>query len=242
MNKYDNHTFLCTICARGGSKGVPGKNIRTLIDRPLIAHTIGQAKQSGLFAAVAVSSDSDAILEAAREYGADLVIKRPAEMASDTAGKVPAIVHALDTAEEVLGLKVDYHFDLDATSPLREPQDILACADMLLETGCSNVITGMPAHRSPYFNLVERAKDGSVYLSKTPDHDVLRRQDSPECFDMNGSIYGWKRELLRHEPRLFYPDTQIYVMPRERSVDIDEELDFTLVTLLMQQRAAQKAG
>lgn len=241
MSKYDKYTFLCTICARGGSKGVPGKNIRTLIDRPLIAHTIQQAKESRLFAAVAVSSDSDEILDAARKYGADLLIKRPHELASDTAGKIPAIVHALDTAETELNLKADYHFDLDATSPLRVPQDILACADILLETGATNVITGMPAHRSPYFNLVERSREGKITLSKTPDGEVLRRQDSPECFDMNGSIYGWRREVLRHEPKLFYTDTQLYVMPRERSIDIDEELDFQLVTLLLQQKVANMA-
>lgn len=240
MSKFDNHTFLCTICARGGSKGVPGKNIRTLIDRPLIAYTIEQAKDAGIFAAVAVSSDSDAILDTARSYGADIIIKRPSELASDTAGKIPAIVHALEAAETELGLKVDYHFDLDATSPLRIPQDILACADILLETSAHNVITGTPAHRSPYFNLVEQSKDGKIFLSKTPEADVLRRQDSPDCFDMNGSIYGWKREVLREEPKLFYADTQLYVMPRNRSVDIDEELDFALVTLLMQQRLQQE--
>ncbi|MFC4237028.1 acylneuraminate cytidylyltransferase family protein [Thalassospira xianhensis] len=240
MSQLDKHTFLCTICARGGSKGVPGKNIRTLIDRPLIAYSIEQAKKAGIFTAVAVSSDSDVILDNARAYGADIIIKRPSELASDTAGKIPAIVHALETAEAELGAKVDYHFDLDATSPLRVPKDILACVDILLETGASNVITGTVAHRSPYFNLVERSKDGKVFLSKTPNIDVLRRQDSPDCFDMNGSIYGWKRDVLLEDPKLFYLDTQLYVMPRNRSVDIDEELDFTLVTLLMQERALKE--
>lgn len=240
MSIFDNHTFLCTICARGGSKGVPGKNIRTLIDRPLIAHTIDHAKAAGIFAAVAVSSDSDAILDVARQYGADLVIKRPAELASDTAGKMPAIIHALETAEAKLGLKVDFHFDLDATSPLRLKEDILACAEMLLNSGVGSIITGSQAHRSPYFNLVERAPDGHVHVSKRLEQDVLRRQDSPECFDMNGSIYGWRRDVLRKTPTVFQPDTQIYVMPRERSIDIDEELDFMLVDFLMRKRLGQK--
>lgn len=228
--------FLCTICARGGSKGVPGKNIRPLMGKPLIAHTIGHAQASGIFAAVAVSSDSDEILNAAAAHGADLVIKRPDELATDTSGKLPAILHALETLETRLGLAADFHFDLDATSPLRQPEDIVACAAILTETGCSAVITGTPAHRSPYFNLVERTADGSVALSKTLPGGVLRRQDSPDCFDMNASIYGWRRELLRTDPRVFYPDTRIHVMPRERSWDIDEEFDFEIVSQLMAKR------
>lgn len=232
-------TFVCTICARGGSKGVPGKNIRMLMDKPLIAHSIAQARATGLFSAIAVSSDSDEILDTAREYGADLLIKRPDELASDTAGKLPAILHALAETETRLGVVVDYLIDLDATSPLRLPEDIQACADLLTETGASCVITGTPAHRSPYFNLVERAPDGTVHLSKQLSSPVLRRQDSPECYDMNASIYGWRRDVLRDDPKVFYPDTQLYVMPRNRSIDIDEEMDFAIVTMIMQQRQAK---
>lgn len=231
--------IICTICARGGSKGVPGKNIRMLMGKPLIAHSIDQAKATGLFAAVAVSSDSDAILETARDYGADLLIKRPDALASDTAGKLPAILHALAEAEVRLGIEADYLIDLDATSPLRLPEDIQACADLLIETGASCVITGTPAHRSPYFNLVERAGDGTVHLSKQSPTPVLRRQDAPECYDMNASIYGWRRNVLRDDPRVFYSDTQLYVMPRNRSTDIDEEMDFAIVSMIMQQRVTK---
>lgn len=231
--------FICTICARGGSKGVPGKNIRMLMGKPLIGHSIAQAKATGLFAAIAVSSDSDEILDTARECGADLLIKRPDELASDTAGKLPAILHALAEAEARLGVEADYLIDLDATSPLRLPEDIQACADLLITTGTNCVITGTPAHRSPYFNLVERTPDGAVQLSKQLPTPVLRRQDSPECYDMNASIYGWRRDALRDDPKVFYPDTQLYAMPRNRSVDIDEEMDFAIVTMIMQQREAK---
>lgn len=231
-----NPVFLCTICARGGSKGVPGKNIRPLMGRTLIGHSIAHARDAGIFTAVAVSSDSDAILAEAAAQGADLVIKRPDALASDTAGKLPAIVHALEEMERRLALTADFHFDLDVTSPLRLPEDIAACAAILRETGCASVITGAPAHRSPYFNLVERDRNGVVALSKASPVDVLRRQDSPECFDMNASIYGWRRAALHDDPRVFYADTRIHVMPRERSWDIDEELDFEIVSLLMARR------
>lgn len=224
---------LCTICARGGSKGVPGKNIRPLQGKPLIAHTIAQARASGLFSAIAVSSDSPEILAAATDAGVDLCIVRPAEMANDTAAKIPAIAHALTQTELHSGARFDVLVDLDATSPLRTPEDIIAAVALLETTGVTNVITGAVAHRSPYFNLVETDPQGVVHLSKTLPEAVVRRQDSPPCYDMNGSIYVWQRDAFLADPRLFYPDTRIYVMPPERSLDIDSELDWAMVEWLM---------
>lgn len=229
---------LCSICARGGSKGVPGKNIRMLAGKPLIAHSVGHALESELFEAVAVSSDSDEILETARLHGASILIERPAEMASDTAGKLPVIQHALEQAEAQSGQRYDTQVDLDATSPLRSVQDVIGSVKLLEETGCSNVITGAPAHRSPYFNLVERDVNGVVHLSKNLPQGVVRRQDSPDCFDMNASIYVWQRDRLLNDPKLFYDDTRLYEMPRERSFDIDEELDFKIVELIMAEKGA----
>lgn len=227
---------LCTICARGGSKGVKGKNIRMLMGRPLIAHTINQAKETGLFEAVAVSSDSEVILEAARAAGADLLITRPDEMASDTADKAPAIRHALLEAERLLGHAVDVLVDLDATSPLRLPEDIAGAVRLLEEGSATNVITGAPARRSPYFNLVEEDGAGIARLSKPTDPPVTRRQDAPRCFDMNASIYVWRRDAFVERPAVFYDDTKLYEMPEDRSVDIDSELDFEIVRLLMERR------
>lgn len=229
-------TRLCTICARGGSKGVPGKNIRPLAGLPLIAHSIRQARDSGLFAAIAVSSDATAILAAAAEAGADLMIERPAELASDTAGKLPAIRHCVAEAERRLDRRFDILVDLDATSPLRLPEDIRGAVALLEDSGAASVITGSPARRSPYFNLVEERPDGSVGLSKPPPAEVLRRQDAPACFDMNASIYVWRRDVFLAGPRVFYPDTRLFVMPEERSHDIDSELDFAIVEMLLARR------
>ena len=145
---------LCTICARGGSKGVPGKNVRLLAGKPLIAHSIAQAHASGLFERVAVSSDNAPILDAARAAGADDLIERPAELATDTAAKVPVIRHAQEAIEARHG-RYDTFVDLDATSPLRIPADIRAAVELLESRRVSSVITGAPSHRSPYFNLVE---------------------------------------------------------------------------------------
>ncbi|MGH6946940.1 MAG: acylneuraminate cytidylyltransferase family protein [Kiloniellales bacterium] len=228
---------LCTICARGGSKGVPGKNLRAVGGVPLIAHSIRQARSSGLFELVAVSSDSDAILEAASAAGADQAVRRPNELAGDSAAKVPAIRHCVAAVEESLGTRFEILVDLDATAPLRLPEDIVGAVALLENSGADNVITGAPARRSPYFNLVELQDDGTVRLAKPPQRPILRRQDAPRCFDMNASIYVWQRDLFMESPAVFYRRTVLYEMPEERSIDIDSELDFETVSWLMTRRA-----
>ncbi len=227
---------LCSICARGGSQGVPNKNIRPLAGKPLIAHTVEQALASGLFDLVAVSSDSPAILEAALAAGAGLAVERPAELATHTAGKIGAIVHCVEAAERHVGGAFDTLVDMDATSPLRNLDDIRGAVALLEDGDADSVITGAPARRSPYFNLVEVDGDGFVGLSKTLPQAVLRRQDAPPCYDMNASIYVWRREVFLRAPAVFYPKTRIYVMPEDRSHDIDSELDFAWVSFLMERQ------
>jgi N-acylneuraminate cytidylyltransferase/CMP-N,N'-diacetyllegionaminic acid synthase len=229
---------LCTICARGGSKGLVGKNARDLLGKPLLAWTIDQARQTGLFEAIAFSSDSDELLQAALKAGADIAVKRPDVMATDTAPKLPAIRHCLEEAIVRTGNTPDIFVDLDVTSPLRLPSDITGAVEMLEKTGARNVITGAPARRSPYFNLVEASADGTVVLSKTMNPPVVRRQDAPRCFDMNASIYAWRVAAFLENPAVFYSDTRLFEMPEERSIDIDSDLDFTLVELLLRKRLA----
>jgi CMP-N,N'-diacetyllegionaminic acid synthase len=232
---------LCTICARGGSKGVKNKNIRDLLGKPLIAYSVLQAKASGLFEAIAVSSDSPLILDAARAYGADILVERPLEMATDAAAKLPAIQHCVRTAEQNRCTTFDIIVDLDATSPLRSVTDIREAIQLLENRRVSNVITGAPAHRSPYFNLVELDKDGVARLSKPLPTPITRRQDAPQCYDMNASIYVWQRKALFSNQSIFNNDTLLYEMPAERSVDIDSELDFQIVELLMAKQENNRA-
>lgn len=230
---------ICTICARGGSKGVKNKNLREILGKPLIAHSILQAKKSNLFDVVAVSSDSNEILEAAKAYGADYVVKRPDEMASDTAAKLPAIQHCVKHVEELCNLTFDTITDIDATSPLRTVEDLQNAINMFEEhSNASNLITAAPARRSPYFNLVEQGDDGFVKLSKPLDTSIVRRQDAPKSFDMNASIYVWNRETFFNSSKLFTDNTILYVMPEERSQDIDSELDFEIVKLIAEKRGS----
>jgi N-acylneuraminate cytidylyltransferase/CMP-N,N'-diacetyllegionaminic acid synthase len=224
---------LCTICARGGSKGVPGKNLRQLLGKPLITHSISQARESGIFELLAVSSDSDEILAVAKENGVDILVKRPFELATDTAAKLPVIQHCVAEVEKQTGFHFNTLVDLDATSPLRIPEDIVGAVRLLEDSGASNVITGMPARRSPYFNLVEQDYDGIVHLSKPPKNSVVRRQDSPICFDMNASVYVWQHDVLFNTTSIFNPTTRLYVMPENRSIDIDSEVDFQFVEYLI---------
>lgn len=227
---------ICSVCARAGSKGVKGKNLRLLNGLPLLAHSLRQAVESGLFDAIAVSSDSAEMLAVARQHGADVLVERPAELATDTAAKLPVIRHCVAAAEAHTGWQFDTCVDLDATSPLRSLEDVRAVVHLLESSGAGNVITAMPARRSPYFNMVEVAEDGVVRLSKPVTPPFVRRQDAPACFDMNASIYAWTRDALMSERGLFNPDTRLHVMPEERSIDIDSELDFRFVEFLLSQR------
>lgn len=229
-------TAICTICIRGGSKGVPSKNARDMLGKPLFVHSMEQARACGRFALLAVSSDDSEILDLARRHGADLAVRRPDAMATDAAPKVAAIRHCVETAESETGLRFETMVDLDATSPLRLPEDIADVMDLLAWSGADNVITGMRARRSPYFNLVERNGDGWIRLSKELGRAIVRRQDAPECFDMNASVYAWTRAAFLAGPAVFTPRTRLFEMPEERSIDIDSPLDWKLVELLMRER------
>ncbi len=233
---------LCTICARGGSKGVPGKNTRVLAGRPLIAHSIQHALDSGLFDRIAVSSDDEDILAVSKAAGADLLIRRPDVLASDTADKLGAIRHAVETSEDLTGTRFDVMVDLDTTSPLRTADDILGAVTMLEREGWGNVLTAMPARRSPYFNQIERHPDGRLAPAKPLPAALHRRQDAPETFDMNASIYVWRRDRFFEGPTLFEADTGLWIMPLDRSWDIDEPMDFEIVSFLMERRGSDVPG
>ena len=230
--------ILCTICARAGSKGVTNKNLRLINGLPLIAYSLQQAVENKLFSQIAVSSDSSEIRTTAMAHGATFVVDRPTQMASDTAPKLPAIRHCVETTEKEFG-QFDIIIDLDATAPLRIAADIIGSLKLLTATNADNVITGTPAHRSPYFNLVEQDENGIVQLSKPLKDAVTRRQDSPKCFDMNASIYVWRRDALLNNPSLFVSSTRLFEMPRERSLDIDSEADFEMVEWMMSKGSAK---
>jgi CMP-N,N'-diacetyllegionaminic acid synthase len=217
---------IATICARGGSKGLPGKNIRPFAGRPLIVHTIAHALACPGIRGVFVSTDDERIAEVARGAGATVPYLRPAELATDQAGKLPVIEHLVQHLE-ASGESVARIVDLQPTSPLREPADItgaLAVADRADHPQL--VVSVREAADNPYFNLVEQGADGLVHLSKGAGN--ARRQDTPPVFALNGSIYVWQRAALAHAAvhGLWSVRIAAYPMPRWKSVDIDDLEDF----------------
>lgn len=231
--------ILCTICARGGSKGVKNKNIKFINGKPLIAYTIKQAKKSNLFEHIVVSTDSDDIIAVSKEYGAEVFFKRSEDMASDTAGKLDVIRDDFIRSEEHYNCKFDYLIDLDATAPLRKVDDIINSFKQFIDNNNDNLITAMPSRRSPYFNLIEINNDGKVSLSKTLDDKILRRQDAPKSYDMNASIYIWERDTILNKNSIFLENTGLFIMPEERSIDIDTELDYKFVEFLIKENNAK---
>jgi CMP-N,N'-diacetyllegionaminic acid synthase len=226
---------IATICARGGSRGVPGKNIRPLHGKPLIAYSIEQALAQPQIDRVFVSTDSPQIAAAAKAAGAEVPFVRPSDLASHTAAKLPVIEHLVAWVVEHVG-PVARIVDLDPTSPLRDASDIEACL-ALLDASTDAVITGYEADKNPYFNMVEAAPGGGVQLVKTVPGGVVARQAAPKVYAMNASIYCWHHHSL--SKGLWQGRTRLHVMPRERSIDIDDPIDFALVELLMRHKLSK---
>lgn len=231
---YKGKSVVLTICARGGSKGVPGKNIKPILGKPLIGYTIEQAKTLDWIDRIVVSTDNNEIKKVAEDFGLEVPFMRPAKLATDTAGKLPAIIHTVKEAEKQWGESYKIVLDLDPTSPLRNLDDIVGVVNTLTkEPNVKSVFSVCEAYKNPYFNMVEKNKNGYVELSKKPQRPILRRQDAPKVFEMNASIYAmWKKDLLA-EKTFFTDKTKIYLMPRERSCDIDSQIDFDFVEFLM---------
>jgi CMP-N,N'-diacetyllegionaminic acid synthase len=220
---------------RGGSKGVMNKNSRKLLGKPLMSYTIDQALNSGLFSHLVVSTDSKEIADKAENLGAEILFLRPAELATDSAPKIPVIRHALLEVEKHYSQQYEVLVDLDATSPLRKSEDIIKAYEQFINDNAEILITGNPARKNPYFNMIENI-DGQIQISKKLEQALLRRQDAPKVFEMNASIYIWSRKALLDYDTLFTKKTSLYIMPEDRSIDIDTDFDWDFVEYLMKKK------
>jgi N-acylneuraminate cytidylyltransferase/CMP-N,N'-diacetyllegionaminic acid synthase len=226
--------ILGTICCRGGSKGVPGKNIKLLNGKPLIAYTIETAIASSLLNDVIISTDSEVIADTAKQFGANVPFMRPNDLATDTASKWPVFIHALETYEKMHGVTVDYLVDMDVTVPLKTPIDINGAIQKALDdTNVDVVITGYEPERNPYFNMMEIRPDGFAEIVKKGVKPIVRRQDAPEVYSLTPAAYVVKKSALYEFEHWSKAKCKIYPMPRERAVDIDTEIDFKIVEFLM---------
>tara|TARA_B100000767_G_scaffold272512_1_gene300329 strand:+ start:1486 stop:2190 length:705 start_codon:yes stop_codon:yes gene_type:complete len=219
--------ILCTICARKGSKGLKNKNLLKLLGKPLIYHTVDQAKKIKSITKIVISSNSNKILEISKKK-TDYQIKRPENISNDYSSKVDAIKHALIMSEKKFKVIFDIIIDLDVTSPLRSTSDINKALDFFFKKNSGNLVSGYEARRNPYFNqvMVKKGYAGLVCKSKKK---IVRRQDAPKIYDLNASIYIWKRKSLLFSKKLINKRTIFFKMPYVRSIDIDDKLDFIMV-------------
>jgi CMP-N-acetylneuraminic acid synthetase len=221
----DAPVILAVITARGGSKGVPGKNIKLLGTKPLIAYTIDAARQSRLITHTIVSTDDPAIADAARNHGADVPFMRPAELASDKAPHLVVMQHAIEFMEAKLGRPVDYVVILQPTSPFRTADDIDQTLQLLIGSGADSGVT-----------LVDVGNDHPVKAKKLEGHRVLpycipekegtRRQDLEPAYRRSGAVYAMRRDVIMKDQSLYGQHVVGHIVPAERSVDIDSPLDW----------------
>lgn len=222
------------VFARGGSKGVPGKNIRPLAGKPLIAYAVEALAASRRVDRVIVSTDDVGIARAAAASGAEVPFMRPAELARDDSPELLAWRHALAEARGE-GHSPDIMVSAPATSPLRSPGDIDDAIEMLLVTGCDLVLGVTPSSRNPYFNMVRRDEKGRVEVLM-PQAGLSRRQDAPPVYDVTTVVYAAKAEYVDRCESTLAGDVRSIVIPPERSVDIDTPLDFEFAEFLMRKR------
>ncbi len=224
---------LVIIPARGGSKGIPHKNIVDLCGRPLIAYTIDAAKHIAPVSNIILSTDDPEIAAVGKAEGLDVKYMRPPELATDTAGSREVILHAMEWADNN-GITYDSVVLLQPTSPLRNADDIKAAMEKY-SPSVDMVVTVKEASSNPYYNCFEVNRKGVLKISKGKGL-YTRRQDAPPAYEYNGAVYVINPQSIREMPMGAFPRKIPSLMPAERSVDIDTPIDLIIATTLMQQQ------
>jgi N,N'-diacetyl-8-epilegionaminate cytidylyltransferase len=224
------------IFARGGSKGVPGKNIRNLANKPLLAYSIIAAQNVDEISRIFVSTDDKEIADIGIKYGAE-IINRPVELAQDDSSEWLAWKHAIEWLE-----KREEYFDrfvsLPTTSPLRNESDVNMCLN-LLDEQTDIVVTMTNASRSPYFNMVSE-QEGYVKLLSEDENEYSRRQDVPKAYDMTTVAYVTRPDFIKNNNKIFDGKVKAHIVPKERAVDIDNEIDFKIAEMLILEKKENK--
>jgi len=224
------------IFARGGSKGLPGKNIKPFVGKPLIGWAIEQTLAISNISRVIVSTDDTDIADIACDFGASVPFIRPDFLASDTASEWDAWRHALEYLQEQEGYLPDPFISIPATSPLRRTKDIETCLEAYREGGFDMIVAVTEAHRNPWFNMVRILDDGAVDLVNNPSGEIARRQDAPMVYDMTTLVYiADPRHILRKRG-VFSGRVRAVEVPIECSIDIDTQYDFEIAEYLMKKR------
>lgn len=228
--------YTAFIFARGGSKGVKNKNIRSVGGKPLIAHTIACALKSSYIDRVIVSTDSEAIAETARAYGAQTIM-RPPELAEDNTPEILAWRHAIASTPDI----GDFFISLPATSPLRRPEDIDDGIERFAKGGCDIVFSITQSHNSPYLSMVQVGEDGLLHIV-IGGGNAVRRQDVPPVYNITGCVYVANLEYVIKCGRLMEGRVGYIEIPPERAVDIDTEHDLYLADLMLKHPFPDESG
>jgi CMP-N,N'-diacetyllegionaminic acid synthase len=227
--------ILVTICARGGSKGVPKKNIRLINNKPLIEYSIDIAKEFAkqFPAKIALSTDSQEIIDVASKAGITTDYVRPEHLATDTAGKIGVIKDIFQYEEGRSNTKFSHVLDLDVTSPLRTIDDIVSAFKQLEASDAYNIYSVSHARKNPYFNMVE-IENGYAVRVKQLDKQLFTRQSAPKVYEANASFYIYKRSFFEEDFKSALTNkTIVYVMPNI-CFDVDEEMDFVIMKHLIE--------
>ena len=213
-------TVLGIIPARGGSKGIPRKNIKLLCGKPLIAWTIEEAKKSKYIDRLILSTEDNEIIKVAKEWGCEVPFKRPKELAKDKTPGIEPVLHAIKKLPE----KYDYVCLLQPTSPLRKAEHIDGAIEQCIDNKADSCVSVTEVEKHPYWMYEIKANNLIVPLIKK--ELVTRRQDLPKVYVLNGALYVIKANVLKQKKKFINEKTIAYVMDRERSVDIDNIKDF----------------
>lgn len=229
-----NHV-LAVITARGGSKGLPRKNVLIVGGKPLVAWTVEAAISAECVDRVVLSSDDDEIMTAARAAACEVPFSRPAHLASDTASSIDVVLHALDHLPGY-----EYVVLLQPTSPLRTAADIDAAFALMLERGTPSCVSVCEADQSPYW--MYRVETNSKLKRLLPEMEgITRRQDLPPIYVLNGAIYIARIDWLRANRSFVGEETVAYLMPKERSLDIDTAQDFEIFRSMIESESCSLA-
>lgn len=227
--------ILITICARGGSKGIPGKNIKMLDGQPLIAYTIHAAKEFAKVynAQISLSTDDKDIRRVASQFGVTSGYTRPDFLATDAAGKIDTIKDLVLHQEKLIGDKYDFVLDLDVTSPLRTTEDLVgAFKELVADELAENIFSVNTAARNPYFNMVER-KDNSYFHTVKSGAGFLSRQAAPKVFELNASFYFYRRRFFDNGYQTVFTERSlVYELPHI-CFDLDHMIDFEFLDFLL---------
>lgn len=234
MNKKSFKILGITL-ARGGSKSVPKKNIKPICGKPLIAYTISEALKSKYITRYIISTDDKEISEIAQQFGAEVPFLRPSKLATDTASSATAIKHAIDFVEKQEGSQYDFVIELMCTNPLKTVEDIDGSIKKLIETGADSVIAVHKLEDHHPVRIKKIVNDRIIDFC-LPENPETRRQDlKPDAYIRSGSIYALKRdELMVHNRRYGTRESRPYILPPDRSVNVDTEIDFLIAEKLIE--------